>query len=1119
MERLRRFILESAFTEEFSRAVYTAAGIFEAVNINKMFLIDEAGSPDAFRAVKDRVSKAWSDACMDGVVSSGNLLQKLLNFLYLMEIRQPGFANADLMKKIHDVAIHGSLDQKFLSKVNSDTEPGEALEILDVASESAEQSAKAYPGLSKSDEAVWNRVKVYHAFPDGFKWVYAVDSSGRVAGFIPSKITSKTMHHCGNEPSHKAGDEYWELRDGRGKAYLTIILNSEGEIEESKSWGNQVNKYRLQILPYVKWLLKDKKVTGVGHRYDYGYATHMNFGVKDFIGDDPEFVDYVVEHKSELIGNTESRILFWQGALNEGYVTVDDLKNAYMSGISRSRFISEIAGMDEYAEHAKFPIRDSRADPSNSLFGANSFAVLCAVCSGNPFTKEELIELIRENKLSLEVFANYNIRLLTPEIQEAFVKTNASNFETLVSISNQVADFDLDPSLWRKMIPTDDEIMSANDDARASLLDRCDCLLDMLMNANPPSKMADAASEVFSSSPFIKFVFGVMEIPPARFTKDFYTRRYGQSPIKVYSSFTQSLAKYPDIPLPPGFDRVHGKILANYISSLRSPAGGESDTLDISHHWVRVIDGDNALGHDRNRPLLGQYTDAMIGTMLQLNGRDMGYTETKENLGTLCQMFGYERLDDIISGMSFESNPTMRGAVATTMPKTDMMGGYASETVREYFYRREPDSPKYVWDTELMARDYDKNRFLCIFDLLIHWPHMIETLDWEDIRTYHAMDILVSCFDNNSMDVPKDELARVITFFVNRLREHQKAARVLWHTGHGDHPYRGIYFPHALAHIVVSYGIDDGAIPVFFREMAEWCMDEDNGMKLIGAWVIFNIPFEEWESEYGKHGFTFVKDYVLAAPADTMYENGYITNFICDKILDNPGDGADSLMYRLSGSPMRRKKSCISMAISKRIIDDSFPMTDSLFNRLYNNRMINAEAYRSVMGRREDRGAVDVKDSAAVDSVIRAFGSIQKMDTLPALIAATVKYIVDLLYANVGDGRYRWKVDENCSREASMLGVLAGKLAAKSTTGNVPAAIKQLYDDGLVDRLREFPAANRAACDEPNRPKSKIKCGVNGDIEDALDTLDQVKEAAFAAAGRPARSAKRRTSARKPVGA
>ena len=132
---------------------------------------------------------------------------------------------------------------------------------------------------------------------------------------------------------------------------------------------------------------------------------------------------------------------------------------------------------------------------------------------------------------------------------------------------------------------------------------------------------------------------------------------------------------------------------------------------------------------------------------------------------------------------------------------------------------------------------------------------------------------------------------------------------------------------------------------------------------------------------------------------------------------------------------------------------------------------------------------------------------------MPELIEATFKYMVDTLYENMGDGRIRWKVDENAHEEAYMIGILSAKLASKATVGNVPKAIKKLYEDGLVDRIREFPAANRAACETPNKPKSKITCGAIRDLNDAVFALDRVKDSAFAAADRPAKATRRKKSA------
>jgi hypothetical protein len=112
----------------------------------------------------------------------------------------------------------------------------------------------------------------------------------------------------------------------------------------------------------------------------------------------------------------------------------------------------------------------------------------------------------------------------------------------------------------------------------------------------------------------------------------------------------------------------------------------------------------------------------------------------------------------------------------------------------------------------------------------------------------------------------------------------------------------------------------------------------------------------------------------------------------------------------------------------------------------------------------------------------------------------------------MGDGRYRWKVDENAHEEAYMVGALSAKLASKATVGMVPKAIKKLYDDGIVDKIRDFPTANHAACDIPNKPKSKITCGAIRDLNDAVYALDRVKEYAFAAANKPAKAPRRKKS-------
>lgn len=1110
MERLRRFILESAFNAEFASALYGALGIFEAVSINKDFLMREAGGPDALRGAKARVADSWAAAHMEGVVRGGNLQQKLFNFLYLMEIRRPGFVNNDVITKIHDISIHGSLEQKFLSKVDSDTQPDAALAILNQANESAVQAAKPYPSLKPSEEKIWNRVRVYHEFPDGFKWVYAINADGTVSSYMPSSITAKTMNHCGNQPSKQPGDEYWELRDSQGKAYLTVILSSGGKIEESKSWGNQPNKYRQMILPYVKWFLKDKKVTGVGHRYNHGYATHMNFGVKDFIGDDPEFIDYVLENKDALIGDSESRILFWQDALKGGYVTVDNLKDAYKSKMSLREMMNSIPALNDYAETAKFRI------PDESVFGYNSFAVICAACSGNPFTEDELKKMIANSTLTLEVFANYNIRYLTPEIQEAFVKANPGNLKKLIEISNQVASFKVANDLWRVLLPSEAEIMARNNKSTGMLITRCDHLIDMLENANPPAKMADAAKEVMANQAFIKFVYRVMTMTNERYRAIMGNYDDSLMPAVCYERICAILGKYPDLPLPEKFAAVHAEVLDSHLGPSRhrppTDVGGPGDKDNIIKEWLSVVRGDHDIGGPRNNQLLAQYADDTLERILVLAGDNSEYPDVKWYVAMLCDMFGPDRINAILTGEADVANPSLRAAMGTTIPDTDEYARFAREMVHDYFYGTSREGRNgHVWNVEF---DKAENENLITLDLLLKFESLLDSLDWKSRYTYAGMSRLMIAVKSGKLTVESAAVGRLVVYYIRRLSENFSFAKLAWADSSYDHYDK---LPNVLVNIIMRYDIKDELLPNFFRRMAEYRMrtGSDN---LPGAWRIFTIPFDEWGKEYKTYGFPFVRGYAAIAPADTMLADEFITNFICDKLVEGgESDEVMRLVNQLCNAAYARQKSCVARTIAKRIKENTFPVSQELFFRLYSERFINAEAYRTVMGRREDRGAMEVRDTETVSKVIKTFNSMQKMDTLPELIASTFGYIADTLYEHMGDGRFRWKVDEDCSEEVSMLGTLATKLVSKARSGNVPKAIKKLYDDGIIDRLREFPNANRAACEDPSHPKSKISCFASTDIDDALYALDKVKEVAFAAATeeKPAKQSRRKPATAK----
>lgn len=564
MESLDTFMEKSSFSAAFAEAVRSGLGLLEAQNINKDFLkreADSTGDPNRFQVSKHRVQLLWAQEDMTTQIGEKNA-QKVLNFLYLMEIRQPGFVTEDRLHAIHDLFIHNLLDTKFLSKVNSDTLPNQAAELLSQAVEHKVQSDKPYPNLTPEEETIWNRVKVYHEFPDGFKWVYAVNENGAISSYMPSYITAKTMHHCGNTPDRNSDNQYWELRDAKGKAYLTVILSPDGKIEESKSWGNQPNKYRKLIQPYVKWLLKNK-VTGVGHRYDYGYATHNNFGVKDFMGDDPEFIEYVSENKPELFGNTEKRILFWQGAVQEGVLTVDDLKRIYKNGWSIDQVLNNFTGMPTYKNASKFSNWGEERryyGSSSNAFGQNPFDVICAACGECPFNEDELKELIASRKISLEEFANYDIHLLTPEMQKAFVRTEPYNLERLMNIAAEVASFEVDPEIIEPLI---DNVIAGRPmkpdgldpyrdyenprvqeyNRKASVYEHSlSQVLEYIVNTNPPDKAKPIAEQILGNDRVASGIFNGLTVGMSG-------GRFGGSTY-ILNKILQAYGRFPDIQLP-----------------------------------------------------------------------------------------------------------------------------------------------------------------------------------------------------------------------------------------------------------------------------------------------------------------------------------------------------------------------------------------------------------------------------------------------------------------------------------------------------------------------------------------------------------------------------------------
>lgn len=1090
MKDIARIILETHLDDLFARVLYESLAIFEASSINKAFLLKEAGSPDALKAAKDSVNDAWESAHMDGVIKGGNLLQKLFNFLFLMEIRKPGFTNEEMLHKIHDLAIHGSLEQRFLSKVTSDTVPDEASAILDDASAGAEQAAKPYPSLTKEEEKVWNRVKVYHEFPDGFKWVYAVDAGGRIAPNMPSSITSKTMHHCGNSPRAGSDDQYWELRDASGKAYLTVILTPAGKIEESKSWGNQENKYRRQIQPYVKWFLKDQKVTGVGHRYDYGYAPQMNFGVKDFIGDDPEFIDYVIENKSELLGNTESRILFWQDAIKEGVLTTEDLKNAYFERASVRELMEKVPQLKEYAERARFHLSADRFSSEDSIFGRNPFVVICAACSGNPFTPEEIDRLVSEGTLSLEEFANYDVHLLTPEIQRVFVKHDARNFDTLCRIGEQVAAFKVSPELWMSLLPDDDEPLSSD------MLGRSMRLLDYVYSANPPSKVKTEAETMMSNGKFIDMASDIVRggTPETR-------EKYGwgaPQPLTLLEKLSVVFERFPELAIPEKLmDCMCYLIQDTHNSS--GPSEGFSNNMSILRDVERI-------GQPRNERLLALYTDDRIAEKFfgtsDISGRErIDYADMKECLYTLIKVFGKTRILNIASRIpDFEM---LQGALfvltGSANQITESMLGMVTECIEE-------------WDLHEWLSLATLPKAMMVSDLVVNFPSTLNALDWDKPDTYNGISQVASkicspIFAETGLSA--DKVNVFIDRVCNEAIDHIDVSYIGW-------VMAGRYsggLNRTLMTLMISYSVKPDGAERLYRAMGDLMLGnfgqtkmgyDTSWFSIPGAWSIFTIGYDEWEEYYGRYGFRFVNAYVLSAPSDRFVEDDFIVNFVCKKLQDNvPETDIRAFTNIIDGYESRAKKAKLGAVISDAVVDGNFDATETVFMYLYKDRFINAKAYRTYLSRRDDQGAMEVKDLSMAAGVVQSMRSIAKLHTLPQLVTSTVRYLVGRLYDNMGDGSGMYmKVDINCIDDCDVLEQLIDQLTRKATVGYIPAAIMALYSEGLVDKMRDFEQANLQACDVPGKPKAKLKCIVSQKLKSMVGILERVKDRAQDAAAK-----------------
>jgi len=354
--------------------------LIEAVNINKDYLIKQLGGDvEKFKQLKSEITSLVEEATNGFNASSFPEKSKMWLINLLMNLRLDGALPTTLKTFIHDIVTDGKLG--IISKLNSDSRVSDLNEIIE--NYNTKKMSQNGSSLSSDEQCIWLRVKTFHDFGDGFKWIIALDANGEPAGFIPSEVTFKTMNHCGNTPSVQQGDVYYGLRDANNKEYVSVIVNGEGKIRESKGYDNKVPKEKAVINKYMQWLMKNPIISGTD--YGAGYSRHTNYGVSKMI-DDKEFMDYSKNEKPELIDPVDKTIIEYSEKLETGEMTEDDVKNEFLEVSNRNEF------------------------PFESLIG---------ILGKNPFTEAEMVDLIRYGTIRIEDIANAGNQYLTVPVQHA----------------------------------------------------------------------------------------------------------------------------------------------------------------------------------------------------------------------------------------------------------------------------------------------------------------------------------------------------------------------------------------------------------------------------------------------------------------------------------------------------------------------------------------------------------------------------------------------------------------------------------------------------------------------------------------------------------------------------
>ena len=394
------------------KSVVTEEALMEAVNINKKYLMGliKTNNPDAdeptiielFNSIKSKITTLWTNATLDQFVST-KIKDKLLNFFYLMEIKNEGSIDESVMKFVHDLSVASKLS--MLDKLNSDYTNEEFKKFIRDFYDEFKKTSNL--GLTEEELKIYNRVEVIKDFGNGYQLIMALDENGKPVGFIPQSITFKISKHCGNEPSSQEGDVFYELRHD-GKAVISMPVAEGGLLCEAKCYMNTKPPSNVlrNYLPHFKWFLKSDIVKGLDIRYEAGYAPQQNVGVIDYVGYDDAFVQEISKTKPSLMNKQTKRILKYKV----------DLAN---NKIDPKEIISEF----------------EKNDNTDLLSGMRLWHIF-SIFGKNPFTEEQLINYIKIGRLTSNEICNTGTNLLSKDVLNSLI--TGTNLKQLFRLSNQV---------------------------------------------------------------------------------------------------------------------------------------------------------------------------------------------------------------------------------------------------------------------------------------------------------------------------------------------------------------------------------------------------------------------------------------------------------------------------------------------------------------------------------------------------------------------------------------------------------------------------------------------------------------------------------------------------------